>query len=137
MARLRDWERRYHAWYADWQARAHVWGESDCGCMVAANIMAVTGCPDPMAELRGRYSTAAGNRRQLKRLGFDSPAEFVASKFTAFASPALARRGDIGVCETIEHGPLVVVLGHTIAGIGPSGLIVLPRQRLTRAFIIG
>jgi hypothetical protein len=137
MKRFPDWERRLLGWHSEWRRRAHAWATADCGCMTAAEIMAISDCPDPMAELRGRYSDAAGNLLLLRELGFDSPGAYVASKFEEYPSPAFARRGDIGVADGLKHGPLVVCLGHHVVGIGPDGLIALPRQQLTRAFKIG
>jgi hypothetical protein len=134
--RYRDWEARLLAWHREWLRRPHVWDASDCGCMAAAEIMAISDIPDPMAELRGHYHDAESNARLLHDLGFATPGDFVASKLDEWASPALARRGDIGVAG-IKHSPLVVVMGHSLVGIGPRGLESLPRAQLTRAFKVG
>lgn len=134
--RTTGWEKRLRDALAPWQTRPFAWGTADCGCLVADAAMAVAQCADPMAALRDRYTTAQGNARLLKSLGFASPADFVASTF-AEVPHALARRGDIGVVGADVRAPLVVVMGPVLLGIGDTGLVSLPRAQLTRAFAVG
>lgn len=44
-------------------------GVSDCALTLADWVMTATGCPDPAAHLRGRYRTALGRERLLRRNG--------------------------------------------------------------------
>lgn len=50
------------------QVEPFVWGENDCALWVGSYIREVTGY-DPASSLRGRYKTALGCMRLLKRHG--------------------------------------------------------------------
>ena len=92
--RLPDWEPRLVTLLEGAAARPFVLGEWDCALFAAACIEAVTGI-DGGATFRGRYKTAIGYQRVLRRAGF-------ADLFTPFdallgerVSPLFCGRGDI------------------------------------------
>lgn len=67
IARRDDWQSRLDAYLRAAAAAGFVWGSTDC-CMNAAN--AVRDCcvdADPAAGFRGRYTSAVGAVRVLKR----------------------------------------------------------------------
>ena len=83
-------------------------GKADCALTVADWVMVATGCDDPAAELRGRYSTALGRERVLKRKG-GLHAVMAEAAIRAGLRPATnAVRGDVG---TLRHR------GQILAGI--------------------
>ncbi|MFZ4165175.1 DUF6950 family protein [Brevundimonas sp. NPDC058933] len=76
-------------------------GSSDCALTVADWVMVATGCPDPAADLRGRYTTALGRERLLKRR-FGLHAVMAGCAIKAGLRPTTNPvRGDVG---TIRHG---------------------------------
>jgi len=121
------------------------WGQCDCLTMIGDAVVAVTGA-DPMAVYRGRYTSGGGAARVLKKAGFDDVGAALASQFEEVA-PAMARRGDAGIVETTVRGKsvpaAVVIIGAEVAGksspgkAGGTGLSIVSRDRLVRAFRVG
>jgi len=121
------------------------WGKSDCLTMVADAALAMTGI-DPLADYRGRYKSARGAKGKMRQAGYADVGEAIASQFGEVA-PAMARRGDIGLVETVrgtrrELAAVVIlganVVGKTVAAKGATaGLTTLGRDRLVRAFRVG
>ncbi|MBB4620123.1 DUF6950 family protein, partial [Sphingomonas abaci] len=68
MHRYPDWEARLAAYLEPLRARPFAWGRHDCSTFAAGAVEAMTGV-DPMPEFRGRYSTARGSVRALRRFG--------------------------------------------------------------------
>ncbi|WP_444543985.1 DUF6950 family protein, partial [Polymorphobacter multimanifer] len=119
------------------------WGEHDCGLMAGAAVAAMTG-RDYTTPLRGRYSTARGAARALRRFGAGS----IAATFTAaLGEPVpvmLGHRGDICGFEGAvgillpEHGLFVgraaddapVMETRWGARIMGHGWVRVPRQLL-------
>jgi hypothetical protein len=87
------------AFLAQATARVAVWGQWDCHLWLADWIVAATDAPDPAADFRGRYRTALGAKRLLKREG-GSPAlvaRLAARAGLADVDLADVRAGDIGL----------------------------------------
>ncbi len=127
MHRYPDWEARLAAHLEPLHARPFAWGSHDCCTFAAGAVEAMTGV-DPMPEFRGRYSTAIGSARALKRYGAGTIAATLDGKFDAVA-PALAQRGDIvmsagllGIC----WGGFLIAVGSEA---GREGLIRIDRAR--------
>lgn len=102
----------------------------DCGRFTAAWVERCCGF-DPGVEWWGRYSTALGLGRLLKRRGgmvahFD--ACLVPRGIERTAEP---KRGDVAIVHTPDGEEAAIVLGKTVAMIrrlGP-GLIIRPRSQ--------
>lgn len=143
--RLKGWEVALAATIEHHAQTPFAWGQSDCLTMVADVATTLTGT-DPMDQFRGRYSSGAGAARVLKAAGFASITEALSAQFEE-APPAMARRGDCGVVETVVRGKTVlaavVVTGAEVVGKSPpgkaggTGLTILSRDRLVRAFRVG
>lgn len=131
--RLPDWEARLAAVLAAYQDGVFAWGQRDCFRLqvdVAAAVAGLRLWPD----LRP-YRCARGAAVRLARHGFRTVGDALAAVLPE-VSPALARRGDVGVVEgRAEAG--VVVLGSDLAGMAPDGMTIVPRERLYRAFRVG
>lgn len=113
MYRLPDWEARLAAYLDPLRLRPFAWGSHDCCTFVAGAVVAMT-TVDPMAEFRGRYTTARGSVRALRKLGAGTLAGTLDRKFEA-VDAALAQRGDIvmsggllGIC----FGPFLIAVGR-------------------------
>ena len=63
-----DWELQLHDYLNRCSSCAFAWGEHDCALFAAGGVLAMTGV-DPAATFRGRYRTAIGSVRALRRYG--------------------------------------------------------------------
>lgn len=127
MFRKPDWDARLAAYLEPLRARPFAWGQHDC-CTFAAGAVAAMTDVDPMPEFRGRYSTAIGSARALRRFGRGDLATTLDAKFEAIPA-ALAQRGDI----VMSGGLLGICWGLFIFAVGSEGdregLIKIERQR--------
>lgn len=115
MDRLPDWEARLAAYLESLRMRPFQWGRHDCCTFSAGAVEAMTGT-DPMPEFRGRYSTAIGSARALRRFGAGDLAATMDQKFMRLPA-SLARRGDI----VMTAGLLGVCLGGILVAVGREG----------------
>jgi len=101
-----------------------VWGEIDCSLFMADWCRKVRGV-DPAASLRGRYRTALGAMRHVRRLG---GFEAMARKLMAgcgFATTNAPRPGDVGLVKHPVVGPVFAVrcrIGWAVKS--PEGIAV-------------
>jgi len=105
MQRVENWPFLLHSFFEKRAAIPFAWGTHDCALTACDWIHALTGI-DPAASLRGRYHTALGAARIIKRHGgLLSIADDACALNGWPACPVLmARRGDIVAMDTI-HGP--------------------------------
>ena len=92
--RLSDWEPRLYAWFDTCATTPHDYGRHDCGLFVAGGVAAMTGF-DFAAPFRGRYSTALGATRALRRHGGGDMAAVLTRALGDPVPRAFAHRGDI------------------------------------------
>lgn len=133
--RLPDWEIRLAAYLCDKQGAIYKYGENDCAMFVADAVLAMTD-HDILAAFRGKYSTAAGSVRALKRYG----AGDLKATFDTLLPPkpiGYARRGDVvmsdgavGLCI----GPAALFIGERD---GADGLYRVDRSEWTHAWGVG
>lgn len=101
----------------------------------AGSIKAVTG-HDPAKGHRGKYNTLASSVRYLKKLGADSPWEYLDNTFPS-TPKAFARRGDLVLAE----GNVGVCFGGYALFVGiendEPGLIRIPFAEWQAAWAIG
>lgn len=144
LTRLPDWEPRLAAFIARKQGVLFTWGATDCCAFAGDAVEAITGT-DPMPEFRGRYSTATGALRALRRYGVGTIAATVDGKFPVVPR-AFAQRGDlvavpaaagdvmVGVCV----GAAALFVGLEIGPDGDApGLVSFPRAAWSRAWRVG
>ncbi|PZR83597.1 MAG: hypothetical protein DI537_34695 [Stutzerimonas stutzeri] len=116
--RKASWETDLSAFLLERENAAFVWGRTDCALFAADAVRAMTG-EDLAAAYRGRYSTAAGSARALRRYGAGT-LEDTLSALLPDRPIGYARRGDlvmaqgaVGICvgafglflRLPEHGP--------------------------------
>ncbi|MDF0543328.1 hypothetical protein PX699_13300 [Sphingobium sp. H39-3-25] len=133
--RISTWEQALSEYLASVADREFLWGEHDCALHAANAILAMTG-HDIAAPFRGRYSTAAGSARALKRYG----AGTLEATFDALLPTrpvGYARRGDV----VMHDGGVGVCVGSHAAFVGREGeregLVMIPRADWTRAWGVG
>jgi hypothetical protein len=125
MPRIENWERRLAEAIDAARGRPFVWGIHDCPTFAFQTRMILTGGEDVAALWRGRYTTALGGQRVMRRLGWGS-LEDMGRALLGEPRPAvlLAQRGDIVLADTgLGFG---VCVGASAVGIAPVGLVTVP-----------
>jgi len=125
MARVENWPQRLMMLIDTARARPFVWGLHDCPTFAFETRMILTGGEDIAALWRGRYTTALGGERVMRRLGWSS-LEDMGRALLGEPRPAvrLAQRGDIVLADTgLGFG---ICIGSTAVGMAPEGLVVVP-----------
>jgi hypothetical protein len=125
LPRVDHWERLLAAAIDTARARPFVWGVHDCPTFAFETRMILTGGEDIAALWRGRYTTALGGERVMRRLGWSS-LEDVGYALLGEPRPSvlLAQRGDIVLANTgLGFG---VCSGAQAVGMAPEGLVTVP-----------
>jgi hypothetical protein len=101
------------------------WGAADC-CTAACDVFAVLHGVDPMAPLRGRYSSRKGALRQVARHGgWHAMAEELAAR--AGLVPSDGQPGDIALIMTGDTPALgICIEGRVFAGKSQMGMATVP-----------
>lgn len=141
--RFHDWPSRLLRTVAEHRRKPFCWGGhgggSDCCLFVCDCILAMTG-RDPAAPFRGRYRTAGGAYRALRRYCGGGLGDIAAACGYAEIAPAMAQRGDAVLVHAPECQPegvaLGLCMGVRIATQSVAGLVFVPRARAVRAWRI-
>ncbi len=125
MPRTEHWERRLAEAIDTARARPFAWGVHDCPTFAFQTRMILTGGEDVAALWRGRYTTALGGQRVMRRLGWGSLEEMARALLGApRAAVLLAQRGDIVLADTgLGFG---ICTGAAAIGMAPQGLVAVP-----------
>nr|WP_314431402.1 hypothetical protein [uncultured Brevundimonas sp.] len=115
--------------------RPFVDGRHDCALTVAEWVTVATGCPDPAAHLRGRYSTALGRERLLRRLGGLEAVMIDCAHRAGRSETANPVRGDVGLIESRGQQLAAICLGERWA-IQGAGIEVRTVERVIRAWSV-
>ena len=107
------------------RAKTFIWGIHDCPTFAFETRMILTGGEDIAALWRGRYTTALGGARVMRRLGWASPEEMGRSLLgEPRPSVLLAARGDIVLADSgLGFG---ICTGRAAVGMAQEGLITVP-----------
>lgn len=102
MKRLNDWPTQLANFLLEKQKQPFEWGSNDC-CLFAADAILAMGGRDVAKDVRGRYKTAIGAHRIMKKLGAGSLVELLTQRLGE--PDGLITRGSIIVVES--NGELV------------------------------
>lgn len=123
-----------------WLATPIVWGASDCLTSVLAVLRQHGFAFDPFKH--GRWTTALGYRRVLKRAGFDSLEHAIAWETKALGlpeiDPADAQVGDLGITP-LEIGQTCALAkgnGFYVGRRADYALAVRPAKFIERAWSV-
>lgn len=106
-------------------AQPFAWGASDC-CLAPSDWMLARRGVDPAAPLRGRYQTALGAHRHIRRLGGFVVMVTDLMAAAGFAETSEPQPGDVGIVES-EQGMALAIkteLGWAVKGV--NGFVVAP-----------
>ena len=123
--RVDHWERLLASAIDTARAKPFVWSVHDCPTFAFETRMILTGGEDIAALWRGRYTTALGGQRVMRRLGWASLEE-MGSALLGEPRPGvlLAQRGDIVLADTsLGFG---ICNGASAIGMAPEGLVTVP-----------
>jgi hypothetical protein len=125
LPRVDHWERLLAAAIDTARAKPFVWGVHDCPTFAFETRMILTGGEDVVSLWRGRYTTALGGARVMRRLGWVSLEEMGDALLgEPHPSVLLAGRGDIVLADTgLGFG---VCTGAQAVGMAPEGLVTVP-----------
>lgn len=112
------------------------WGVNDC-CLFACNCVEVMTGSDPGAEYRGKYKTAKGSVRALKKYGGGSIENAFTRVFGQIHPPLLAHRGDLALVDTPLGLAVGVVLGSQVKCVGETGLVTVPLNSVKGVWQVG
>ncbi len=117
--------------------RPFAWGRHDCALFACELVGAATGV-DYAADFRGRYRSAAGAARLLKRFaggGLEAAAEKITrDNGLEEVPPLMAQRGDFVLVDETAGPALGVCLGSHIVAAGPMGAVLRPLDAARRAW---
>ena len=124
MPRVEHWERLLAAAIDTARVRPFVWSVHDCPTFAFETRMILTDGEDIAALWRGRYTTALGGERVMRRLGWASLEEMGRTLLgEPRPSVLLARRGDIVLADTgLGFG---ICTGASAVGMAPEGLVTV------------
>lgn len=134
MTRYADWPIRLDRFLQAASGRPFSWGEWDCALMACEWVRECRG-DDPGAAFRGRYTTAIGAARALKRYGagdLESTATMMLGE--PLANPLLAQRGDVVSVDTEDGPALGVCVGAKVAVVGKTGLVQMQLRGARKAW---
>jgi hypothetical protein len=125
LQRIENWERLLAAEIHTARARPFVWGVHDCPTFAFETRMILTSGEDIAALWRGRYTTALGGERVMRRLGWASLEGMGRALLGEPRSAVLlAQRGDIVLADTgLGFG---ICNGASAVGMAPAGLVTMP-----------
>lgn len=97
MKRTNDWPTKLANYLLEKQKQPFEWGVNDC-CLFAADAILAMGGLDVAKDVRGRYKTAIGAHRIMKKLSADSLVELLTQRL---GEPnGVITRGSIIVVES-------------------------------------
>jgi hypothetical protein len=137
LPRLPGWRARFSSYIARSSGTPFDWGTHDCALNVAGGVYALTGV-DFAKPFRGRYSTALGAGRALKRYGAGSLEETIAAALPELLGTRKPEVGDVALFEQpsgLTGG--FYVAGGIIALTEASGFRIFAPDLAVRAFRVG
>lgn len=135
LIKLSYWRPALTTYILQCQRKPFEWGQFDCALFACGAIEAMTG-EDLAKSYRGRYTTAAGGLKLIKKDGYKDHAAFAKAFLTELDHPSQAMAGDIIAYRT--EGDTGLALGvvnnsHSYA-LMPTGLGVVKTLDAVRAF---
>lgn len=124
----KDWAQRLNDYLKANINTPFEWGEFDCCLHVANAVEAMTG-NDFAKDFRGRYSTALGAQRALKKYGKGNIHDTLEDIFGYALTRLLAGRGSIVLVDTPEGDALGIVWAGKIWVAMPQGLGTMPLRK--------
>lgn len=137
-ARRGDWHSRLNAFVDEVRRQPFDWAQNNCGEHFAFGAVRAMTDEDIGAHYRGRYTTAIGAVRVMRRDGHENLGDLVASHLEE-THTSEARLGDLAAIP--DDSPfgytLGIVNGDTVFVMGEDAVGVVPIEMATRVFRVG
>lgn len=111
-----------------------VWGEKDC-CLAVADIVNMYAGIDIAEKFRGKYKTALGSKRALKKYGKGSIKD-TASDILPSIPVSEAGRGDLVLVDTDAGESLGILFGTRAWAMAETGMVAIGMDKVTHAWRI-
>ena len=116
------------------------WGKDDC-CLFACDIIKAITKVDPANSFRGKYTSALGAYKEIKKQGFRGVMDVAEKRCAENNWPEIpiltAQRGDV-VCALFNNQEsLGIITGDSAAFVGEAGYIYLTPESALKAWRIG
>lgn len=133
--RKTNWYSAYNDVIDSMRNKPFVWGENDCAVGLVSNVLSAIATENPAEEFTGKYKTAAGGLKLMKKQGYDNLADFVSS-YLPEIHISETTIGDIAAIPTDDKFGFVlgVVNGEKIIVMTERGVGVVDLLDATRAF---
>lgn len=135
LPRLPQWRARFSSYLIACASTPFEDGVHDCALFLASGVEAQTGV-DFAAPFRGKYSTAKGAVRALKRYGAGDLASTIAAALPEI-DPGDASHGDAVIFDQPNGLTCGFVLPSNIVSLSPNGLRYPSKDVVERAFKVG
>lgn len=135
LPRLPDWRARFSSFVIETAPRPFEWGVHDCVLFAADGVLAQTEV-DLAEPVRGRYSTARGALKVLRRHGYADLPRLLEDCLPEI-SPRDASCGDVVMIQDVDGPTCGLRLDTTIVAVSLTGHRNFPIDRVTRAFKVG
>lgn len=133
--RSEEWRKKLGQYVVGLRGEPYAFGRQDCWLFVAGGIEAMTG-EDHAKPHRGRYKTARGALRIMRRAGAADMAEFAGLFLEEIEAPVFAQIGDVMAIPTKDAFgfSLGILNGERVLVVTPNGIDTRDRSEATRAF---
>lgn len=138
-----NWQSNLNTLISDHRESELDWGTWDCGIFSAAIAKAIlVDSEDYFAPFNGKYKTALGSLRALKKAGYDNLREYLIHCCGEPIGPSHVWRGDIAFyedCAGVNLGSYNLLLGVKSIGVGveeQKGFVQIPRLEVQEYFRI-
>jgi len=133
--KLSGWENRLIRYLRTIATASFRPGELDCALFFANCVREITG-DDIAAKYRGKYRSLEKGYAALRKDGFDSHVDYVASLFERIPV-SMAQRGDgVVLLDADGNEALGIVQGENVYILGMNGLGLCKLEKAVKAFRI-
>ena len=132
MSRRDDWVAQLWEQVEDHAGAQFEWGINDC-CLFAARVVDAMTDSDFELELLSQYSDEA---TALAYIASHGSLEAAVTSHLGTPAEGRALRGDVVLCANDGNPCVGVCVGGTVACVGQSGLVFLPRQDIIKRWSI-
>ena len=120
--------------------RYFLWGKDDC-CLFACDIIKAITKVDPAYSFRGKYKSALGAYREIRKQGFTGVMDVAEKRCAENNWPEIpiltAQRGDV-VCALFNNQEsLGIITGDSAAFVGGAGYVYIAPESALKAWRIG
>lgn len=132
MSRRDDWVEKLWGQVEDHFGSPFEWGVNDC-CLFAARVVDAMTDGAFEVELQSQYSDEA---TALAYIASHGSLEAAVTSHLGNPAEGRAQRGDVVMCANSGNPCVGVCVGGTVACVGQSGLVFLPRQDIITRWAI-